>query len=185
MQYGEHVWDEGVITKPATHLEAGTKNVTCTDCGATKEETVPKDPQHAYGAWEPHDETQHKQACACGDVQYGEHVWDEGVITKPATHLETGTKNVTCTVCGAMKEETIPIQNESEETIPIQNESEETIPIQNESEEPPKFWIVPVIIVILVVLIVAGVIVLLLIKRRGRHSPSHPSNTNRTDATGR
>ena len=153
-----HAWDAGVVTKPATHLETGIKTVTCTDCGATKEETVPKDTQHAYGAWTPHDGEQHKQACACGDVQYGTHVWNAGVVTKPATHLETGIKTFTCTDCGATKEETVPITDEPKDSSPS--------------------WVIPVIIAVLAVLIVAGVIVLLFMKRRGSHPiPTAPTPT--------
>ena len=153
-----HAWDAGVVTKPATHLETGIKTVTCTDCGATKEETVPKDTQHAYGAWTPHNETQHKQACACGDVQYGAHVWDAGVVTKPATPLETGIKTFTCTDCGTTREETVPITDESEDPFPS--------------------WVIPVIIAVLAVLIAVGVIVLLLMKRRGsRPIPIAPMPT--------
>ena len=158
MQYGTHSWDAGVVTKPATHLETGIKTFTCTDCGTEREETVPKDTQHAYGAWTPHNETQHKQACACGDVQYGAHVWDAGVVTKPATPLETGIKTFTCTDCGTTREETVPITDESEDPFPS--------------------WVIPVIIAVLAVLIAVGVIVLLLMKRRGsRPIPIAPMPT--------
>lgn len=36
------------------------------------------------------------------------HVWDEGVITTPATEFAAGLKTYTCTLCGAIKTETIP-----------------------------------------------------------------------------
>ena len=38
----EHSWDEGVITKQPSYTATGIKLFTCTECGATKEETVPK-----------------------------------------------------------------------------------------------------------------------------------------------
>ena len=38
----DHVWDAGTVTTPATHLTVGTKTFTCTDCGETKTEEIPK-----------------------------------------------------------------------------------------------------------------------------------------------
>lgn len=38
---GNHVWNDGVVTKKATCTEAGEKTYTCTVCGATKSETIP------------------------------------------------------------------------------------------------------------------------------------------------
>ena len=37
-----HAWDAGVITKPATETETGVKTFTCTRCGETKTEVIPK-----------------------------------------------------------------------------------------------------------------------------------------------
>lgn len=36
-----HSWDEGVVTKAATCVEAGTRTLTCTGCHQTKQETIP------------------------------------------------------------------------------------------------------------------------------------------------
>ncbi len=38
---GNHVWNDGVVTKKATCTEAGEKTYTCTVCCATKSETIP------------------------------------------------------------------------------------------------------------------------------------------------
>jgi len=38
----EHEWDNGVVTVPATYEATGLKVVTCTVCGETKEEVIPK-----------------------------------------------------------------------------------------------------------------------------------------------
>ena len=38
----EHAWDNGVETKPATEDEVGEKTYTCTDCGITRTEEIPK-----------------------------------------------------------------------------------------------------------------------------------------------
>lgn len=37
-----HAWDSGVVTKPATETEPGVKTFTCTRCGETKTEIIPK-----------------------------------------------------------------------------------------------------------------------------------------------
>ena len=115
--------------------------------------------RHTYGAYASVDDSEHKRECAkCHGIEKTAHAWDAGVVTKPATHLETGMKTVTCTDCGATKEETVPITDESKDSSPS--------------------WVIPVIIAVLAVLIVAGVIVLLLMKRRGSHPiPTAPTPT--------
>ena len=46
--YGTHTFDEGKVTKAATCKEAGEKVYTCTVCGATKTEVLPKTTDHKY-----------------------------------------------------------------------------------------------------------------------------------------
>ena len=104
-----HTWDDGKITTPATHVKEGIKTYTCTVCNETKTETVPKTSEHSYGSWEKHNETQHKHSCACGDVKYENHTWDNGKMTKEPTCKDTGVKTYTCAVCGETKTEIIPI----------------------------------------------------------------------------
>ena len=104
-----HTWDEGKITTPASHVKEGVKTYTCTVCNETKTETVPKTSEHSYGSWEKHNETQHKHSCACGDVKYENHTWDNGKMTKEPTCKDTGVKTYTCAVCGETKTEIIPI----------------------------------------------------------------------------
>ena len=104
-----HAWDEGKVTKPATHLSEGEKTYTCTVCGETKTEIIPKPDSHSYGAWEKHNETQHKHTCACGAVEYEDHKWNAGEVTKAPTCKDTGIKTYACTVCGETKTETLPI----------------------------------------------------------------------------
>ena len=107
-----HTWDEGEVTTDPTHTEFGVRSYTCTACGATKTEQVDKLPDHTYGAWEKYDETQHKRTCACGDVQYADHTWDDGEITTEPTCKDTGIKTYTCTVCGETKTETVSVTDE-------------------------------------------------------------------------
>ena len=77
----EHAWDDGVITKPATHTEEGIKTYTC-ECGETKTESIAK---------------------------LAEHAWDEGVVTTEPTETTAGVKTYTCTVCSETKTEEIPM----------------------------------------------------------------------------
>ncbi len=92
-----HKWDDGVITTPATCTEAGVKTFTCS-CGETKTEAVPVI-DHA-------DENGDFACDSCGTIVDHEHVWDNGVVTTPATCTEAGVKTFTCK-CGETKTETI------------------------------------------------------------------------------
>ncbi|MBQ8495922.1 MAG: leucine-rich repeat protein [Clostridia bacterium] len=40
--YADHEWNTGAVTKPATNTEDGVYTYTCTVCGATKNETIPR-----------------------------------------------------------------------------------------------------------------------------------------------
>ncbi|MBO7196961.1 MAG: hypothetical protein J6V80_06560, partial [Clostridia bacterium] len=104
-----HAWDEGEVTTPATHTTEGVKTFTCTDCGATKTESIGTTTDHSYGAWENVDADTHKQTCECGDEVILPHAWNEGEVTTPATHTTTGVKTFTCTDCGATKTEEVPV----------------------------------------------------------------------------
>lgn len=107
-EYGNHEWDNGTVTKAATHTEEGVKTYTCTVCGGTKTEAIAKTEGHTMSDWTYDNETQHKRSCACGETKTGEHSWDAGVITKAATETEDGVKTYTCAVCGGTKTEVIP-----------------------------------------------------------------------------
>ena len=74
-----HSWDDGEITKEATCKEEGSKTYTCSICGDTKTEAIPKK----------------------------DHTWDEGKVTKKATCTEDGLKVYTCKSCGESKEEVL------------------------------------------------------------------------------
>lgn len=60
-----------------------------------------------YGDWTEHTDTQHKHTCECGEVEYANHEWNEGVVTKQPTHLEEGEKTYTCTDCDKTKVEKV------------------------------------------------------------------------------
>ena len=103
---GTHAWSAPVIT-PATHTQEGAKTYTCNDCKATKIEKIAKLPDHTYGAWADYNESQHKRECECGDEQFRDHVWNDGVVTKQPTHTEEGVTTFTCRDCGGEKTEAI------------------------------------------------------------------------------
>ena len=72
-----HTWDNGKVTEEATCKKEGIKTYTCSICGDTKTEAIPKK----------------------------EHSFDEGKVTKKATCTEDGLKVYTCKNCGETKEE--------------------------------------------------------------------------------
>lgn len=72
-----HTWDNGKVTEEATCKKEGIKTYTCSICGDTKTEAIPKK----------------------------DHTWDEGKVTKKATCSEDGLKVYTCKNCGETKEE--------------------------------------------------------------------------------
>ena len=114
-----HAWDNGKVTKQPTEAETGVKTFTCTRCGETKTETIPKlTHEHSYKAVVTAPTCTAKgyttHTCSCGDSYVDTytdalgHAWDEGKVTKPATETEDGVKTFTCTRCGETKTETIP-----------------------------------------------------------------------------
>ena len=115
----QHVWDNGKVTKEPTETETGIKTYTCTLCGETKTETIPKlTHEHSYKDVVTAPTCTEKgyttHTCACGDsyvdtyVDALGHAWDNGKVTKEPTETETGVKTFTCTRCGETKTETIP-----------------------------------------------------------------------------
>lgn len=131
MNKAAHTWNEGVVTKGATCTEPGEKTFTCNVCKATKTEPIPVI-AHQY-EWK-HDETNHWQECSvCGNTidkaahtfdtnncaedrtcnkcgfkkTAGEHSWNAGEVTTPATCTTDGVRTYTCKVCSETKTEPI------------------------------------------------------------------------------
>ena len=116
----QHVWDNGKVTKQPTEAESGVKTFTCTRCGETKTETIPKlTHEHSYTAVVTAPTCTEKgyttHTCACGDsyvdtyVDALGHSWDSGKVTKQPTETETGIRTYACTRCSATKTESIPV----------------------------------------------------------------------------
>lgn len=109
---GDHDWDSGVVTKPATCTEEGVKTFTCTTCQKTKTESIGIDSTaHSFdmNTW-AHDASGHWHPATCGHETekngFTEHTWDNGNETKAPSCTEKGVKTFTCT-CGETRTEDI------------------------------------------------------------------------------
>lgn len=107
-EQSSHKWNQGAVTKPATHTSEGVKTYTCIDCRATVTESIEKIPDHSFGEWRMDSTTHHKRVCDCGQTEYGAHNWDGGVVTAEANHYMSGSRLYTCRDCGETKTEVIP-----------------------------------------------------------------------------
>ncbi len=105
-----HAWDEGKVTKPATEAEAGIKTYTCTRCGETKTETIPKlTHDHSYKDVVTAPTCTEKgyttHTCACGDSYVdtytdplGHDLKDDAAVAATCTTAGT-TAGKHCTRC--------------------------------------------------------------------------------------
>lgn len=104
----EHDWQEHVYPAPDCTGE-GRLNHYCSICDYAYSESVPALGHDTSGAWEKDYQGHWKICSRCWvRIEQGGHVWDEGVITQPATHIYGGVIKYTCTVCGYEKYEPIP-----------------------------------------------------------------------------
>ena len=114
-----HAWDNGKVTKQPTEAETGVKTFTCTRCGETKTEIIPKfTHEHSYKAVVTAPTCTEKgyttHTCACGDSYVDSYVlplghdWGSGKVTKEPTATENGIKTYICAHCGETKTEVIP-----------------------------------------------------------------------------
>lgn len=117
-----HDYDNGVITRQATENQEGIKTYTCTRCGQTKTESIPKlththsiVTDRAIAATCTTDgKTEGSHCSSCGEIIKAQatekalgHSFDNGTITKKATAYEEGVKTYTCSRCGTTKTESI------------------------------------------------------------------------------
>lgn len=104
-----HKWDGGKVTTQPTCKAVGVKTYTCSECQATRTESVEKLP-HKYGSvWTKVDDDYHERPCtACGEKETAGHTWNSGSTTKWPTCKEDGVTTYTCTTCGGTKTKPIP-----------------------------------------------------------------------------
>ena len=116
-----HKYDDGKITKQPTCTETGVKTYTCSECGATKTETI-----KANGHTEVIDKavpatcttdgkTEGSHCYVCGEVIKAQtvikatgHNFGSWSTTKAATCTESGTQTRKCASCGKTETKTIP-----------------------------------------------------------------------------
>ena len=117
---GAHVWGNGVVTTAPTETTPGVRTFTCSGCGDIREETIPATGAHDYQftknvAPTCTDGGYDLYTCSgCGATERRNltdaagHKWDNGVVTTAPTETTPGARTFTCTVCGDIREETIP-----------------------------------------------------------------------------
>ena len=106
-----HTWDSGRVSMAATESQSGIMTYTCSVCGMTKNELIPKlSHVHTYASVWTWDDNYHWYAANCGHnvtKDKSVHTWDSGTVTKQATSANSGILTYTCTVCARTKIETI------------------------------------------------------------------------------
>ncbi len=70
-------YDGGIITEHPTHTEAGIKTFTCTVCGHTYDQEVPKLTEHTWGDWGNTNDGYHQRECKCGAIERELHAWSD------------------------------------------------------------------------------------------------------------
>ena len=117
---GAHVWGNGVVTTAPTETTPGVRTFTCTVCGDIREEAIPATGAHDYRFTKTVDPTctdggYDLYTCSgCGATERRNltdaagHKWDGGTVTTAPTETTPGVRTRTCTVCGEIREETIP-----------------------------------------------------------------------------
>ena len=96
-----HTYGGWTVTIPAAEEHEGERQHTCTECGYTETEIIPKEAHvHSFGSEWKHDGTYHWHECDCGErTDVSAHTPDGG-RTAQSGGIYTGTLTYTCTVCG-------------------------------------------------------------------------------------
>ncbi|MBQ3019473.1 MAG: hypothetical protein IJD77_02635 [Clostridia bacterium] len=146
--YDEHSWNAGEITTTPTESDEGAKTFTCTTCTKTKTETVPAlgdSHVHEYSDTWSHNDTHHWYSAVCEHTtekkNYGEHTWNNGVITTEPTTSSTGVKTFTCQSCGKTKTADVPkLEEEHSHVFNQQNTNEKYISSAATCTEKAKYF---------------------------------------------
>ena len=90
-------------------------------CAIFEASEVQEEHTHSYEM--KNDETNHWQECECGDIIDSEnHSFGDWTITKEATYKEVGSQERTCTVCGYVETEEIPVIEHEHEFVYVVDE---------------------------------------------------------------
>lgn len=85
------------------HVYDNSCDATCNVCGYVRQI------EHNYSANYYADNDSHWRLCSvCGEkADYESHAWDDGIVTKSPSCIETGVRTYTCSVCGKKRTEAI------------------------------------------------------------------------------
>ena len=108
-QVGDHAYGAWVTVKAPTTTATGLKKATCTECGAEKQETVPKlDPENPVQCDHTYDNTCDTTCNKCGEERVTSHVYSNacdadcnvcGSKRTPASHVYDNACDASCNVC--------------------------------------------------------------------------------------
>jgi len=94
-----HEYDDGTVVTEPTCTAPGEILYTCTLCGATEWTEIPM-LDHTFGAWDAADSDNHARTCTgCGMTDTAAHEFDDGIVTREATCVQTGILTYTCAEC--------------------------------------------------------------------------------------
>lgn len=107
----DHVWDGGTVTKDSTCTKDGVLTYTCTICGETRTEVIPKT-GHTYYTKNPTCvENGYRTCIVCNetmDIPMTGHKWDNGVLHGEQSCQGNPYREYTCSYCGKKKIEAVP-----------------------------------------------------------------------------
>ncbi|MBO5328278.1 MAG: CotH kinase family protein [Clostridia bacterium] len=114
---GEHSWDNGKQSKPATEYEEGEMLFTCTVCGMESKKPIEKLPhEHKYLSTWSTDEKYHWHGSACNHADFisdkAEHKYTYRIQTSP-TEESSGLALGECSECKKSSNAFLPVLSES------------------------------------------------------------------------
>lgn len=109
-----HEENDGIITVEPTDDTEGEMTYSCTVCGyVIRKESIPIIHTHIPDVVYSSDETGHWHSCTLCDkkLDFETHTLNDGVVTLEPTETTEGIRTFTCTVCGYISTEAIPVIN--------------------------------------------------------------------------
>ncbi|NHM13487.1 hypothetical protein GMI68_01660 [Eggerthellaceae bacterium zg-886] len=106
---GQHAYGEWQTTKEATETDPGTQERACSVCNAKETQEVPALGHAPSEGWQS-DAADHWKVCERCDAELerAPHSFGDWQVTKEATETEPGTRERSCSVCGATEAEELP-----------------------------------------------------------------------------